>query len=58
MSEWISVGDETPTLGVYVLVTDGKYMWVDRLYDYGSDISFIEDNYNSVTHWMNLPPIP
>ena len=58
MSEWISVGDETPTLDVYVLVTDGKYMWIDRLYYYGNDISFIEDNSNSVTHWMNLPPIP
>ena len=58
MNEWISVGDETPSLDVYVLVTDGKYMWIDRLYYYGNYIIFIEDNCNSVTHWMNLPPIP
>ena len=58
MSEWIKCADKMPELGVPVLVIGGSIAWVDKVYDWGDSISFYEDNYGRVTHWMPLPAPP
>ena len=56
--EWIPCKERMPERGVSVLVIAGSTMWVDEVYDSGIGLSFYEDNYDIVTHWMPLPTPP
>ena len=58
VSEWIPCSERMPELGVPVLVIGGSTAWVDKAYDSDDDVSFYEDNYGRVTHWMPLPEMP
>ena len=55
---WIKCADKMPELGVPVLVIGGSTAWVDKAYDSDDGVSFYEDNYGRVTHWMPLPATP
>ena len=54
----IPVTERMPELGVPVLVIGGSTAWVDKAYDSDDGVSFYEDNYGRVTHWMPLPAPP
>ena len=56
--EWIPCKERMPERGVSVLVIAGSIMWVDEVWDSGIGLSFCEDNYDMVTHWMPLPSPP
>lgn len=56
LSNWISCKVWLPSVGKYVLVTDGENMWIafrseDGRWDDGDFLHSIED----VTHWQDLP---
>ena len=56
MSEWISVKDRLPDMGVPVLVWDKDgFAYVDTYVKWGWAIALAE---NEVTHWMPLPEPP
>ena len=57
-TDWISCSERMPELGVPVLVIGGSTAWVDKAYDSDDGVSFYEDNYGRVTHWMPLPDMP
>jgi hypothetical protein len=69
MSEWINKHSSYPPVeyfedvSVYVLVTDGKevgigtYRFDDRVWTY-SMAGKVENDDNSITHWMPLPATP
>ena len=58
VSDWIPCSERMPELGVPVLVIGGSTAWVDKAYDSDDGVSFYEDNYGRVTHWMPLPEMP
>ena len=55
VSEWIPCSERMPELNVPVLVHTGSGMRIDKAYDFGDGVSFYEDIYGDVTHWMPLP---
>ena len=57
-TDWVKCSDRMPELGVPVLVIGGSTAWVDKAYDSDDGVSFYEDNYGRVTHWMPLPAPP
>ena len=56
--DWVKCSERMPELGVPVLVIGGSTAWVDKAYDSDDGVSFYEDNYGRVTHWMPLPDMP
>ena len=57
-TDWVKCSERMPELGVPVLVIGGSTAWVDKAYDSDDGVSFYEDNYGRVTHWMPLPAQP
>ena len=57
-SDWVKCSERMPELNVPVLVHTGSGMRIDKAYDFGDGVSFYEDLYGDVTHWMPLPEIP
>ena len=57
-TDWVKCSDRMPELGVPVLVIGDSTAWVDKAYDSDDGVSFYEDNYGRVTHWMPLPAPP
>lgn len=59
IDKWIPCAEEFPPIDKEVLVSDGKYIWVDSLQE--DEVSFIWwDNYNDdvfKTAWMPLPDV-
>jgi hypothetical protein len=71
---WVSCADRLPPVGVYVLVTDGEDIKIDRIYlhreingrvllpsDPRNDTTPPDQRfaiYHNVTHWMPLPSVP
>lgn len=58
VSDWIQCSERMPELDVPVLVHTGSGMRIDKAYDFGDGVSFYEDLYGDVTHWMPLPYMP
>ena len=57
-TDWIPCSERMPELNVPVLVHTGSGMRIDKAYDFGDGVSFYEDLYGDVTHWMPLPALP
>ena len=57
-SDWVKCSERMPELNVPVLVHTGSGMRIDKAYDFGDGVSFYEDLYGDVTHWMPLPALP
>lgn len=57
-SDWVKCSERMPELNVPVLVHTGSGMRIDKAYDFGDGVSFYEDLYGDVTHWMPLPTPP
>ena len=57
-SDWVKCSERMPELNVPVLVHTGSGMRIDKAYDFGDGVSFYEDLYGDVTHWMPLPAPP
>lgn len=58
VTDWIPCSERMPELDVPVLVHTGSGMRIDKAYDFGDGVSFYEDLYGDVTHWMPLPDMP
>jgi hypothetical protein len=56
-SRWIPVSERLPEVNVEVLVTDGERRKSASLQD-GSFLIHGEYEFEGVTHWMPLPPLP
>ena len=57
-TDWVKCSERMPELDVPVLVHTGSGMRIDKAYDFGDGVSFYEDLYGDVTHWMPLPAPP
>lgn len=57
MSEWISVEDRLPEIGVYVMVFLGKQGHNPTTYNFCQYTKF-GFHLSNVTHWMPLPEPP
>ncbi len=57
-TDWVKCSERMPELDVPVLVHTGSGMRIDKAYDFGDGVSFYEDLYGDVTHWMPLPTPP
>ena len=57
-SDWVKCSERMPELNVPVLVHTGSGMRIDKAYDFGDGVSFYEDLYGDVTHWIPLPATP
>ena len=57
-TDWVKCSERMPELNVPVLVHTGSGMRIDKAYDFGDGVSFYEDLYGDVTHWMPLPAPP
>lgn len=60
--KWIKVEDGLPAVKKEVLVTDGKDIYMARLWDINSSrtdwVFYHEVDKTTITHWMNLPDLP
>ena len=57
-TDWVKCSERMPELNVPVLAHTGSGMRIDKAYDFGDGVSFYEDLYGDVTHWMPLPAPP
>ena len=57
-TDWVKCSERLPELNIPVQTWDGEAIGVDKAHDWGDGVSFYEDTYDKVTHWMPLPTPP